>query len=308
LLRQPEIAGKDSRDDWRGLTPGSLLSDFALPAIDGRTCTLSSLAERPLLLIFVQPTCLFSRSLARELAEGRLVPNAPLPVVIVSGEMPDEETLAPFAALPGPVLFDPHGQAAQLTRIGITPAGYQLDVERRTVGSIILGPAALLAAARNAPRSEGLALPAAVSPLHQIEPSLSPLPIGAEAPQFTLSTLTGEDWSLQEQRGRKLILVFTDPGCPPCLPLLTTLGERSDPRVVVISRGDPAENDQVARSSGLNAPVLLQRTREVARAYGVLETPAAFQVDATGRIAAGPAIGANAVLALIRQSAHDSAH
>src|SRR4029079_12901093 len=71
---------------------------------------------------------------------------------------------------------------------------------------------------------------------------------------------------------------------------------------IVISRGDPAENEQIARSFGLSAPVLLQRTREVARAYGVLETPAAFQLDAAGRIAAGPAISANAVLALIHQS------
>jgi peroxiredoxin len=205
------------------------------------------------------------------------------------------------------VLFDRHGQAAQLTRIGITPVGYQLDVERRTVGPIVLGPAALLAAARNEPRREGLALPAAVSPLRQIEPSLSSLPIGAEAPPFTLSTLTGEDWSLQDRRGRDLILVFSDPGCPPCLPLLAALGERFDPRVIVISRGDPAENEQVARASGLTAPVLLQRTREVARAYGTLETPAAIQINAAGGIAAAPAIGADAVLAMIRQSAHDSA-
>jgi peroxiredoxin len=310
LLRQPEIDGKDSRGDWRGLAPGSLLSDFALPALDGRTFTLSRLAERPLLLIFVQPTCLYSRALARELggAHPAMGEDAPLPVTIVIGEAPDGETLMPFAALPGPVLFDRQAQAAQLTRVAITPVGYQLDAERRTVGPIILGPEALLAAARNAPRREGLALPAAVSPLREIERSLSPLPVGAEAPRFTLPTLTGKDWSRHDQRGQDLILVFSDPGCPPCLPLLVALGERFDPRVIVVSRGDRLENEQVARASGLTAPVLLQRTREVARAFGTLETPAAIQIDAAGRIAAGPVIGADAVLALIRQATHDSAH
>src|SRR5262249_41005766 len=139
----------------------------------------------------------------------------------------------------------------------------------------------------------------AVSPLRQSEHSLAPLPIGAEAPPFTLPALTGEDWSLPDQRGHVLILVFSDPACPPCLPLLAALGERFDPRVTVISRGNPAENDQAARSAGLQTPVLLQRTREVARAYGMLETPAAFQVDALGRIAAGPAIGATAILDLL---------
>ena len=96
--------------------------------------------------------------------------------------------------------------------------------------------------------------------------------------------------------------MFSDPGCPPCLPLLAALAERPDSRVVVISRGDAADNAPAARSAGLTAPVLLQRTREVARAYGVLETPAAFQIDAAGRIVAGPAIGAEAVLDLLAEA------
>ena len=301
LLLQPEIGEHTSPDAWRGLAPGSVLSDFALPALDGRMITLSGLSERPLLLIFVQPTCLFSRALARELsgAHPETDKDAPLPVVIVIGEAPDAEALTVFAPLPGPVLFDRHGQAAQLTRIGITPAGYQLDAERRTVGPIMLGPASLLAAARNALRSEALALPAAVSPLRPIEQSPSPLPVGAEAPSFTLPMLTGGEWSLRAQRGRPLTLVFADPDCPPCLPLLSALGTRGRDGVIVVSRGDAAENEHVARSVGLSAPVLLQRTREVARAFGTLETPAAFQLDAAGRITAGPAIGADAVLDLL---------
>jgi hypothetical protein len=46
----------------------------------------------------------------------------------------------------------------------------------------------------------------------------------------------------------------------------------------------------------------VQRGREVARAYGTLDTPAAFIIDAAGAVAAGPAIGADAVLALIAEN------
>ena len=43
---------------------------------------------------------------------------------------------------------------------------------------------------------------------------------------------------------------------------------------------------QTAAPIGLAPPVLVQRGREVARAYGTLETPSAFVIDASGTIVA----------------------
>jgi peroxiredoxin len=300
LLRLPDTSDQDAPQSPGGLRPGSFLSDFALPALGGGTVTLSGLVGRPLLLVFVRPDCLFSRALARELAGDALLPDALLPVLTVSGAVNDPKDLAPFTGLPGPVLLDPDGQVASLTRVTATPAGYSVDEGRRTVGPLLTGPAALLAAARGEPLAEFTEPPLAVTPMPS-PPSftLTPLQPGDVAPDFTLPTVTGDAWSLRDQRGSALALVFSDPDCPPCAPLMAGLKWVDQSGIVLIGRGDAAANRQIAETAGLSMPVLLQQNREVARSYRTLETPAAYLIDARGAIAAGPAIGADEVLALL---------
>jgi peroxiredoxin len=300
LLRLPDTSDQDAPQSPGGLRPGSFLSDFALPALGGGTVTLSGLVRCPLLLVFVRPDCLFSRALARELAAPHQDVNAPLPVLIVSGDVNNREDLLPFRALPGPVLLDPEGQVARLMRVSMTPSGYQIGSERRTVGPLLAGPAALLAAARGEPVDESATLPQAVTPLPRSLPaSLVPLPSGAPAPAFTVPLAAGGEWSLRAHRGQPLTLIFSDPDCPPCATLLTELSGRDTTGIVLVSRGDAAQNRHLTETAGLAVPVLMQRHREVARSYQTLETPAAYLIDARGAIAAGPAIGTEEVLALI---------
>jgi peroxiredoxin len=218
----------------------------------------------------------------------------------------DPEELTPFKELPGPVLLDPGGQVAHLMRVTVTPAGYHVDKDRRTTGPLLTGPLALLAAARGAPPPDATGPPPAVIPL-PAPPSftLTPLQPGEMAPDFTLPAVTGGVWSLREARGEALALVFTDPGCPPCAPLMADLKWVDPAGIVVIGRGDAAANRRVTETAGLAMPVLVQRDREVARSYRTLETPAAYLINAEGAIAAGPAIGADAVMTLIAQGEKD---
>jgi len=115
--------------------------------------------------------------------------------------------------------------------------------------------------------------------------------------------LAGGTWSLAGQRGAPVILLFSDPACPPCRSLLATLAIPPTRSVVIVSRGDSDENRQLVQETGLAAPVLLQEGREVARLFRTLETPAAYAIDARGVIVAGPAIGAEAIVHLIATSA-----
>ena len=307
-LDEAERAAAGSSRRGQGLPPGSFPSDFALPRLasapdaagGNAIVTLSSLVGPPLLLVFLQTDCLYSRAFAHELAATEPAPDAPMPVSIVIGELGDADSL--FTHLPGIVLLDPHGQVARLMRVTATPSGYRVDATRRTVGPLIDGPGALLAALRNEPAGEA-AEPLALTPV-ATRPSSNPepLPLEAAAPDFTLPSLAGAAWSLSAQRGRPVLLILSDPGCAPCHALLTQLGRRDQTDIAIVSRGGVEENRRLAKRAGITAPVLLQQRREVARLYRTLETPAAFLISAEGTIAAGPVVGNEAVLALLSRS------
>ncbi len=290
----------------RGHPAGTFLANFALPARDGAMVTFSELNENSVLLTFLRAECLYSRAFARELTVLPPELLAPRLLAIVTGESDEAAMLSVFADAPGLLLFDRHGQVANLMRIAATPSGYLVDERRRTVGPLLMGPVALLAAARGEPVPESDEEPVALAPL--TAPSSTappPLEVGVAAPDFTLPLLHGGEWSLAAQRGAPVTLIFADPLCLPCADLLAAYGSRADTGVVIVSRGDAEENHQLVAATGVVAPLLLQRQREVARAFRSLETPSAFRIDAQGMIAAGPVVGRADVLALIDQAEWD---
>lgn len=303
LLAMPEAGGGGAPALPRGLRPGSFLSDFALPRLDGGMATLTGLRDRPLLLAFVGEECLFSRAFVRELAGLEHGVDAPHLALVVVGEVADPEIVALATRSSGTVLLDGDGQVARLMRVGVTPAGYWVDRERQTVGPLLTGPAALLAAARGERGEDAAAEPLAFTPLPKRDAAaVAPLGPGDGAPRFTLPTAEGAEWPLAAHLGQSLALLFADPGCPPCRMLLGELSRRGTEELVVISRGDLEENRRLSAALGPAATVVVQQHRDVARAFRTLETPAAFLIDAHGAIAAGPAVGAEEVLALISRA------
>jgi peroxiredoxin len=67
---------------------------------------------------------------------------------------------------------------------------------------------------------------------------------------------------------------------------------------VMISRGDPEENRDKAKEHGYPFPVLLQRSWEVSKQYGMFATPVAFLIDEEGLITRKVAMGAHEICAL----------
>jgi len=57
-------------------------------------------------------------------------------------------------------------------------------------------------------------------------PQAEGLPVGSEAPQFSLSGLHGETLTLEALRssGKTVMMLFTDPGCGPCNAMLPDVG------------------------------------------------------------------------------------
>lgn len=131
------------------------------------------------------------------------------------------------------------------------------------------------------------------------------LPVGSQAPAFSLSGLHGETLTLGALRapGKPIVLVFSDPGCGPCTALLPEVGRwqrdyASKLLLVVISRGTPEDNRAKTAESGITQ-VLLQQDREVAESYQAAGTPSAVLIRTDGTIATPLAEGADNIRGLV---------
>jgi peroxiredoxin len=127
---------------------------------------------------------------------------------------------------------------------------------------------------------------------------------GTAAPSFTLADINGHTVSLEEFRGKQILLVFSDPHCGPCdllashLELIHIQSRQRNGSVVVIGRGDAEENRNKARQFGLSCPVLLQNKWEVSRQYAIFLTPVAYWIDEQGVVVRDVAKGVGEVLQL----------
>ncbi|HAB18867.1 MAG TPA: TlpA disulfide reductase family protein [Verrucomicrobiota bacterium] len=130
------------------------------------------------------------------------------------------------------------------------------------------------------------------------------LKAGTRAPDFLLPRLDGRgDLALEEFRGRRLLLIFSDPHCGPCQALAPHLEEfhRTHPElpVVMISRGEPAENRAKVKEHGLTFPVVMQQQWEISRRYAMFATPMAYLIDGRGVIAREVAVGPEPIRKLL---------
>src|SRR5580765_7215466 len=149
------------------------------------------------------------------------------------------------------------------------------------------------------------------------------LKAGTSAPSFRLPRLDGGELSLEEFRGRCVLLIFSDPHCGPCNALAPELekfcrqngndarspspwpsppgegGTAPAVELVMISRGDPKENRAKVKEHGLSFPVVLQQRWEISRLYAMFATPMAYLIDETGIIEHSVAGGVEPMVALM---------
>lgn len=96
---------------------------------------------------------------------------------------------------------------------------------------------------------------------------------GDPAPTFTLPDQDGNDVSLADLRGHKVLVYFypraSTPGCTTqACGLRDVLGDIGDARVLGISPDKPAAQKKFDEKYGLGFPLLSDPEREVAQAYG----------------------------------------
>jgi thiol-disulfide isomerase/thioredoxin len=140
------------------------------------------------------------------------------------------------------------------------------------------------------------------TPVHQ---EAEGLPVGSEAPEFSLSGLYGEAFTLEALRssGKPLMLLFTDPGCGPCNALLPEVGRWQEEHahkltLSLVSRGEVEENKTKAQEHALKN-VVLQKDWEVSESYEVRGTPSAVLISADGKVASPVAGGDGGIRGLL---------
>ena len=110
---------------------------------------------------------------------------------------------------------------------------------------------------------------------------------GKKAPDFTLPSVAGTEVALSSFAGRRVLLVFVQPGCGPCrhiAPELNRLHGKGEVQVVVVSNGDSEANKKWAGEVQARFPVVTQERLSLSRRYEAFATPFAFLIDEKGVI------------------------
>jgi methylamine dehydrogenase accessory protein MauD len=130
----------------------------------------------------------------------------------------------------------------------------------------------------------------------------SGLKVGRQAPEFTLPNLHGADIALRALAGRKVLLVFVQPGCGPCheiAPELNRLHRAGEINVLVVNNAEPEEARQWAEEVHAQFPVAVQQRWAVSKKYEIFATPFAYLIDEQGLITSRGVAGSRQYLGYV---------
>jgi hypothetical protein len=128
------------------------------------------------------------------------------------------------------------------------------------------------------------------------------LPLGEPVPSLVVNELDGGEVDLQDTLDGETVILFWRPGCRPCRDLYGRVRAWESehpagvPSLLVVSIGNADETS----ADPFGSPVLLDELLAANDALGAGLAPTAVLVDADGRIASSVAVGADAVMSLLR--------
>jgi len=303
-----------------GPAVGTPIEDFQLSDLTGKKVSLSDFRGRRVLLVYWSAECGFCDMLAADLARmhSQLQKKNTEVVLVSYGDAESNRKLAAEHGLNCTILLM-QGEPAQkfladevFKQCG-TPSAYLLDEQGRASQALATGmdAVALLAreAAAHVQQDPGRAKKNGLRklPLTESRIEREGLKAGASAPDFSLPGIHGETISLEQFRGRKVLLVFTDPQCGPCdelAPELVQLHHKHGNNglaVVMVGRGNAEQNKRKAKEHGIAFPVVLQERWKLSRQYGIFATPVAFLIGKDGVIMRNVAKGTHQIMTLARE-------
>ena len=309
-----------------GLPAGTIVDDLCLSDLTGKKTSLSDFRGRRVLLVYWNPACAFCESIAGELAtlhHQLKESNTELILVSHGGSQANESMAAQYHLRCATLLLDNSSDREYVTdrlfEYCGTPSAYLLDERGRILRPLVSGSDGVLGLARQAAYSIAGDEVSADSkqklrslPISESRIERNGLKAGTSAPHFSLPDLDGKTVSLDQFRGRKTLLVFTDPQCGPCDALMPHMVQLHHEHVtnglavVMVGRGDPELNREKAREHRIAFPFVLQDRWKLSRKYGIFATPVAFLIGTDGVIMKDVAKGAQQIMELAREAGAES--
>ncbi|OGP76962.1 MAG: hypothetical protein A2V86_03230 [Deltaproteobacteria bacterium RBG_16_49_23] len=112
-----------------------------------------------------------------------------------------------------------------------------------------------------------------------------------EAPFFSLKGLNGQQFSLNEYKGKPLLLFFWGSFCLACkedIALLEIFFEKNRGQIEILTIAIDGEKERkvknVVKENQITLPVLLDYKEKIARTYGVKMVPTAFLINGEGLV------------------------
>jgi peroxiredoxin len=292
----------------RGLPIGSRAPSFELPNLSGGTATLERLlsADKPLVLIFSHPNCGPCNALMPDIAGWQNTLARDLNIVVVSEGRLDTNREKAAEHGVGNVLVEKKPKLAEQYHAYGTPTAVVVRSDGMIGSPAISGADAIRQLVMNKAWTEaGLAaLMREFVQQPKPAPSRPALPVGSQAPAFSLPDLSGDTVDSVNFNGDGTLLLFWNPACGFCQQMLQQLKEwekarpASALRLVLISGGSREAN----RDMGLESTILIDDKFAVGQLYGASGTPSGLLVDSNGKIASGLAVGASALMEILNGS------
>lgn len=294
---------------------GTDFPPFRFPDLSGKAVALEDFRGKQILLVNWNFECGFCDAIAPELArlQGSLEKQNVQLMLLSYGDPGSNRKQASEHGLKCPILLSKNDDRPKPFDHQGTPVAYLLDETGRVVRSLASGADQVvqLADQLSVPREGSADSASGKRNKLQSERSLAEsrierngLKAGTPAPLFRLYDLEGRPISLEEYRGRRVLLVFSDPQCGPCDELAPELARLHQTHaangraLLLVGRGNVEENRRKAAQFGIKFPVVLQEQWKLSKEYGIFATPVAFLIDERGVIAQDVAVGKDAILAL----------
>jgi peroxiredoxin len=318
-LGMPDPRAQRPVAEPQGLAVGTPFPSFTMShLLTEQEIRLEDFRGKRLLLVNWSPQCGFCDMIAGDLA--KLKPelqkqNVEL-LFLAHGDAEKNRALAEEHGLKYPIVLIEEGKAPEPFQSLGTPSAYLLDQHGKVARPLAVGADAVPRLAQEAAgvkveakeggskgQKETKRLPGERS-LAESKIERNGLKPGTLAPLFTLPDVYGKPVSLESYRGKRVLLVFSDPHCGPCQQLAPELARihrehlRNNLAVIMVGRGDVEENRRKAEEHRGEFPVVIQEKWKLSKEYGMFATPAGYLIDENGVIARSVAQGTDAILAL----------